>query len=1167
MTATHAQSKSSASSHQTSTETAIRGGLLETAEHCLQEDPANLEQARHELTQIAAIAADAGEMDLARLSAMLVDLLLIGQPDERSGGRGDGGQRAKGQGPRAKCQEPKDRRDDSDAAPSAFSPQFSALATEIVEFCRSAIPVVREAVSQQSADTAGIRSLLREAEENWGEYVELLAPQERCPVTFEEDWSSRFPDAWQDSVNEQDADQSAEPATAIDMDLILSTLGEMDPAGGSGAVGVQGDASEENGRGHNARDGGREATGGRGESGNGASKPLPFVPPSPLSPSSSSPPTQPLPPPDFSRIDSELLACFIDDAEHCLEGMEDSLLRIESGLSGTAGVDDVERAESLRQFCRELHTLKGAAGTVGLSELAGYLHRLEDQVETMSTGAAAVDVELLLAGVDVVRTQIGAAGGESPNASASPPPKPAATVSPVESTSPGKLRTDVSGDMHGSARSAAVRVGTAGEGDDFVRIESARLDRLMDLLAELVMLRNRRDTYLSQIKELHQELHACVRRLRFCGTRGATETLGAEGLGEVLGAEGQRGRGDGGTEETRGRGDRGDGAIDRVPCVPPSPASPLSPSSPPPPDPSSRESLLLRMLLEAADDISELNKTLRDVYEPLETDNAAVSHLVGRFRQELTELRRLPVTGLFRRLQRVVREAARMEGKQVELEFRGQGTRAERLLQERLFDPLMHLVRNAVSHGIESPAERRSAGKPECGRIILTTCSSGSALLIEIRDDGRGLNEEALERRGLELGLLAPEESVRSEQLWKLIFHPGFSTRKEVNEIAGRGVGMDVVAARIRQLRGRYDVESVPGCGTTFRLQIPLRTPIEHAMIVRINGQLFALPMQSVYGTGNPGEPGGGDEPDLHGDRDPQETTGCVDLGTLLGLRNGDPQRNRRSRNRHNRNRHNRNRHSRNRHSRNHNIREGDLPHGVSAHRTKLSSGQALLTLRHQTTGNEGVSRQLCVAVDSVVGVEEVVVRSLPPMLQGHELFAGVTLSGDAETVLLFDVPRLIECGLDAEDSTISPSDLPETAVRSGRRPADRRRPGRVLIVDDSVSVRRALVRKLHEHGIETAQAADGLQALDLLRGEEFAGVVTDLDMPRLGGAELLAEIRRRPLLKELPVVVVTSRTDPETLDRVQRLHPRQILMKPVTKETLATLVNEFQHSHLEETP
>jgi chemotaxis protein histidine kinase CheA len=623
-------------------------------------------------------------------------------------------------------------------------------------------------------------------------------------------------------------------------------------------------------------------------------------------------------------------------------------------------------------------------------------------------------------------------------------------------------------------RSDALKTGHAGtdqESDVFVRVEASRLERLMDLLAELVMLRNHRETHVESLRTIHKELNLCAARSRTLRTMIDFPEPGSSGKDNAVRTEYR-------SQAASGR-------------------------------------FLSQSMNELAGDTAELGRSLHDIFEPLSKNNAAISHLIGCFRQELMELRRLPVGGLFQRLQRAIHEAARAEGKQVEIRLEGQGARAERGLQQRLFEPLLHLVRNAVSHGIQSAGERVRSGKPAVGRITLSAWSDAASLTLEVRDDGQGLNEAAIESRGRELGLLPPGESVTLSQIRQLIFHSGFSTRSSVSEISGRGVGMDVVDHWVRRLRGRIEVESTPGIGTAFRLRIPLRSAVEHAMIVRAGGQLFALPMHTVGGTSDAKLP-------ISGFRRTPDTP-AVPLNRLL-----------------------------------------QLP--ATQH-----VRSCLVTLRgteRQTESSRTAPRDgLTIAVDEIAGVEEVVVRPLPPLLQRNELFAGVTLSGRAETVLVLDTGRLLELGSEAEsqhrvglrsNSTRKDHDHSVEAELSHDRPPESMDGPCVLIVDDSVVVRRGLAKRLNAVGYRTQEAGDGHAALKLLRSSQIAAVVSDIDMPGMDGVELLQEMRRQKQYHTIPVAVLSSR-DKQSMPPEILLHqPDIVLTKPITDETIKALVATF---------
>ncbi|MEQ9411737.1 MAG: response regulator [Fuerstiella sp.] len=911
-------------------------------------------------------------------------------------------------------------------------------ADEIVEFCQHrALPVLQTPELDEQ-----LPALMQEFASGYSDCLALLAPEERFrTATADPDgaaWRDADSGCHEEGGGITDAPAAADmPDLTMDLEQILASLAEDDsasqqpaPAPVAAPVPAQVDQN--------------------------ASTAAPRTTVSPL--------TTPVSPEQID--DPEMVAAYADDAQQCLAEMEASLLNLESGHA---------RSDALQNFCRQLHTLKGASGTVGLAQLARYLHDLESYIETAAAGD--IDVDVLLQGVDTVRDQLSTLGvcdfaapttavsspePQSAESAAARHPASAEAASGVAAASgPVTGGTVTSGKVAGGNTASGKTAGgkTAGEREElFVRVEASRLERLMDLLAELVMLRNRRDTCVGTLKFIHDELNRCASRTRSLATSAGISQPSLDAFSVMPSAELNR---------------SADGAL-----------------------------LLSRSLDEVAQDTAELGRSLQAVVDPLVADNSAVSHLIGRFRQDLMELRRLPVSGLFQRLQRGIREAARAEHKQIEVIIEGQGARAERAVQERLFEPLLHLVRNAVSHGIEATESRVRSGKSAAGTITLSARSDASSLCIEVRDDGQGLDEGALDRRGRELGLLPVGEAVSQNRLWSLIFHPGFSTRASVSEISGRGVGMDVVDSWVRRLRGRIEVDSVAGRGTTFRLQIPLRSAVEHAMVVRVGGQLFALPMHTIRGTSDSNVP----------------TTG------LSGTEPG--------------------------------------PDPIPLSRVlRLGTGHATrhcwVMLRGPSGAPQGGKAQpgpgLTIAVDAVVGVEEVVVRSLPSLLQQNDLFAGVTLSGRAETVLVLDVPRLMEL-IAATDVGHTPRPVdgvadmeptPETTQRSC-----------ILVVDDSVAVRRSLSRRLQAAGYEVAEATNGRDALDQLKGIKAAAVVTDIDMPSMNGLELLQEICRRRTFDDLPVVVLTSRQGEELPIRSNGLHPAVVLNKPVTDETISAIID-----------
>ncbi len=889
-------------------------------------------------------------------------------------------------------------------------------AEEILEFCQQqALPLLTDPGSEDRQ-----KILVQQAKSRWSEYLTLLSPEERLTFRQPSGWIDADNEGWNEALQSegsdgswaaddlQDANSENRQQAPFDMAGILASLACEEFHSGDQVL-CREDSEKRDVAGVNKSMDARSASG---------QNPLPT------------------PPRELETIDDpEMVAAYADDAQQCIAEMEASLLALESGQ---------ESGGALRGFCRQLHTLKGASGTVGLSRLAKYLHDLESYIET--TAGSSIDVDKLLDCVDAVRAQLSALG-----------------ISGVGVTLVAASSPKIISDQHVPNQRSSPSVATGNDSELFVRVEASRLERLMDLLAELVMLRNRRDTYVESLRTIHRELNYCAAR-----TRTLTSTIELTGPAATSG--------DSSTVIETGR-------------------------------TTAKARLLSRTLDEVSKDTAELGRSLQEVFDPLSDDNSAVSHLIGRFRQELMELRRLPIGGLFQRLQRVIRDAAKSEGKLVEVNFEGQGARAERAVQERLFEPLLHLVRNAVSHGIDTQDVRIKTGKSAVGRITLSAWSDAASLCIEVRDDGRGLNDEALETRGRELGLLPLGESVSRPQLWKLIFHPGFSTKSSVSEISGRGVGMDVVDSWVKRLRGRIELESAPGQGTTFRLHIPLRSAVEHAMVVRAGGQLFALPMHTVSGTSDSTRP-------MNGLANAASDDQTVPLSRILGCK---------------------------------------------SNQTKRGCFISLRnTIRTSPTAQRCAGRDVTIAVDAIVGVEEVVVRSLPSLLQRNELFAGVTLSGRAETVLLLDVRKVIDL-CEQVEPTHENSTETIPASREPLKPVEIERC--ILVVDDSVVVRRTLSRKLREAGFEVREAANGREAMGALNAGGITAVVTDLDMPGMTGVELLQEIKRQKQLKTIPVAVLTSRDDESMLAEVRQLHPAAVLHKPVTDGTIKAIINSLVFS------
>lgn len=855
--------------------------------------------------------------------------------------------------------------------------QSSGELDEAVAFVRDRFSIVQDA--WQTDGTNGLAELIGETRHRFEDWITVI--DERRPVEVQD--TSSWDADW-DELSLEDGDCNDENA----QQQIAALLAAVSEPGSDGSGPV---ASE-----------------------------TPVAPATPTPPAKddsnrSSPNDIPDDSPDVTTIvdlDQELLEAFLDDAQRCLASMEEAAIAFESNPGDVA---------SVKQICRELHTIKGASASVGMEELASYVHQAEDHLQAGIAGeGAGLSADFILTTVDEVRRRIGQI---TPSTSAGSPNEPQ-SIENRESTAP-----------------AARFDETFASSEETVRVNAAQLHRLLDLLAQLVMLRNRRDSRVGHLKTIQTELVGCTHRLhRF------VPVTGSQGDGE-----------------------------------PEAGSSVSNPAG------------------ELVSDIMELARQLRDLYEPVSEENQAISHLIGQFRQELVQLSRVPVGGLFRRLQRALRDAARTEQKRVRVVCRGEETGIDRSLQERLYEPLLHVVRNAVCHGIESESQRRSAGKPEEGTITLSARGNAHLLILEVQDDGGGLDYDAIRRRARERGLLAADRPATRDELAQLIFHPGFSTRQQAGAAAGRGVGMDVVAVTLEQLRGWVEVDSTPGQGTTVRLTVPLRSTIEHTMVFRVGSQLFGLPLQWVHrAVDGPSQMANLDSATS------EAVTRAVPFASLIGTYDDGT--------------------------------EGAV----------LVLEQAATTM----TGDRptGTSIRPAWRVDEILGPEEVVVRPLPALLRHHPFLTGATLSGTGDTMLLLDGAPLVH------RTTARDAHTPRYSRESG--PLDPSRS--CLVVDDSLSARLHLVRLLEQYGWTTVACADGREALSQLRSQEFSAVFTDLDMPHLDGWGVLREIRNETRHNGLPVIVVSSRKAEECGEKALASGASAYLVKPVDAsrlvETLAKL-------------
>ncbi len=768
------------------------------------------------------------------------------------------------------------------------------------------------------------------------------------------------------------------------------------------------------------------------------------------------------PPPTVLAIDPELRDIFLAEGTDLFERVETLVLDLGR---------EPENAETHHELGRCFHTLKGAAGSVGLLQVAALIHSVEEEMEASAGGQLVDTLHEVLHYLDGVFAALRRGGGatappeEHPPTAAPPRPTVSATPPPrreaePERRSPGVAdrRARTAETQAGSSEPAATDAvaatnraptSTAAEapvGEGPLRVPAEKVDELMDHVSELIARRGLWVAQTEAMKEFAVAARMCRHRLSATIDRLRESNVFLES--SRTGSSNRR-------------------ASDREDLV----------------------GLLLK-LTEQAEDLTVLAESTEVASAPLADNNDALARTSRQLWESLQAVRIVPVRGLFQRLARVAHDAARVEGRQVAVALVGEDTGVDRAVQDKAFEPLLHVVRNAVSHGIEPADERLAAGKPSTGRVTLEASRIGNTLVLSVCDDGRGLNYAAIEAKGRRLGLIAASDRPGIDQLNALIFQPGFSTRDAANSIAGRGVGMDVVSQEVGRLHGTVELESRTGEGTRLSLRLPALS-LQQAMVLRLDGRALALPVEIVE-LAQPFDPAGlnseGPEPRVFVK---DQWIPLVSARAALGL--------------------------------------PPAPPGLCPKLLMIRADGGLLAIQ----------------VDSIDGTSELVFKPLGPLLSGHPTVSGTSLSVTGEVVLALNPSGMARRvgGVVRREASVATTVPSCTAT--------------VLVVDDSISVRKVVARQIRGMGLVVEEVSDGLEALGRLRTRTYGLVISDLEMPRMDGFELLAELGRLAITPRVPVVVASTRFDPETRRKVMALGAREFLNKPIDPEALTALVRE----------
>ena len=810
--------------------------------------------------------------------------------------------------------------------------------------------------------------------------------------------------------------------------------------------------------------------------------------------------------PSDDDVPDEILEFFQPEAEEHLQIVSDCLISLEGN----------NNPEEINKLFRAIHTVKGSAAQVGLRRLGAIAHRVEDLIGRLRDGEiepAPAVVDICLESIDVLKKTLHRQWADEAEMRTGVDSLLGriAEYAPVEiedADLAGELQPEQEAEQPERAEAAAQAAPLKKGGKQpaptsntkSVRIALERLDRMMNTVGELVINRTRMVGRVSELEKLIETLSFSKERLQ----GKVSEFQDKYEFNRISQSRSNEPWNPAATPKVLTSAAAGDTSF-------------WSEFSELEMDRYDDFNILSRSMAEISADVNEVLSQLQAFIGRVEGDIDEFTKLAHHLQDEFTAARMVPIGTLYSRLSRAVRDAAKSAGKQVELDLTGSETELDNNIIQQISDPLVHLVRNSVAHGIEHSADRLAAGKAETGRVSLRAYHRGNHIYVEVEDDGRGIDYERVKQSAIERGLVSFETADRltERDLREMLFHPGFSTAPVKTELAGRGVGLDVVRANLAVLNGEIEIQSTSGQGTKFTLKVPLTLIISPALFVRCGGTSFALPLAVVEEIRR-----------IRADE-------IEDVGGKLLTKVRD----------------------------------------VVTEVVRLDGYLGLPPLEpvngyfRMVVANAG-SRQIGLVVEEVVGKDEIVIKNLGEYLRRVKLFPGTTIAPDGSLILLIDLNRMVanepteRRAIQASASAARIFAPGSTAVAKGSIPTeaiDRVEQERVIVVaDDSISVRKFVGRMLEKNGYRVKLAADGLEAAELVTQHGCHLVITDLEMPRMTGYELMAQLRQSPTTRRIPVMVVTSRAGAKHRDRAIKEGASAFLTKPVQEDQLIAAVEQL---------
>jgi chemosensory pili system protein ChpA (sensor histidine kinase/response regulator) len=766
----------------------------------------------------------------------------------------------------------------------------------------------------------------------------------------------------------------------------------------------------------------------------------------------------------YAEADQELLEVFLEEAADILEHSEQTLQNWKHAP---------EDAAMMAEFQRELHTLKGGARMADITAIGDLAHAVESLMVKAGESGFTVGEDVftvLEQAQDALASMVEHVRGREAITDA------AELVENLERLRDGKTVKQSAVRKKPEIKAVPVAIAEQTEKEDrrkharsnqeLVRVKAGLLDNMVNYAGEVSIYRSRLEQQVGAYRFNLVEMDQTVSRVR-----DQLRKLEIETEAQVL-----------------YRYEREEEVIDEVDGGIRAGNEDFDPLEM---DRYSHMQQLSRSLVESVSDLGSIQNLLESITRESETLLLQQSRVNTELQEGLMRTRMVPFLGLAARMRRIVRQTAQELGKKAELELSGAEGEMDRTVVDRIVAPIEHMLRNAISHGIELPDQRTASGKPEAGTIRITLERESSDVVLRIADDGAGISMDAVRSKAIERGLMPADSELSDHEILQFILETGFSTAVKVTQVAGRGVGMDVVSNEVKQLGGSLQIDSDCGKGTTFTIRLPFTLALNQALLIEVGEDTYAIPLSSIEGIVRMRR----EDLKAHYD-DPSshfEYGGFAyevrHLGTVLG---------------------------------------SGRPH--------IDSGPKRVPVLLARVGEH------CMAfhVENLIGSREIVVKSVGPQISTVRGVSGATILGDGRVVMILDLAALLRGGASVLDQV---GDIIQQPVRTEGLT--------VMVVDDSITVRKVTTRLLERNEMTVITAKDGVDAVSKLQEHIPDIMLLDIEMPRMDGFELATHVRNEERLRGIPIIMITSRTGDKHRQRAMQIGVNRYLGKPFQESDL----------------